>query len=84
MGSRDTTLAHEALYQEFADLLKKYTAHMGSLEVLAVASNLVGKLIALQDQRLVTPALAMKVVAENIELGNAQVLAGLAETKGSA
>lgn len=71
---------HEVAYQELAALLKKHAGHLSSLEMLAVAANLVGKLVAMQDQRKVTPETAMEIVARNIEMGNAQVLA-LLESK---
>jgi hypothetical protein len=47
---------------------------MSALEILAVASNMVGKLVAMQDQRTVSPQMAMDTVSRNIELGNNQVL----------
>ncbi|MBI1359834.1 MAG: hypothetical protein GC155_06060 [Alphaproteobacteria bacterium] len=40
-------------------------------EMLALVSQLVGNLIALQDQRKMTPDMAMQLVARNIEIGNA-------------
>ena len=52
-------------------------------ELLAVAANLVGKLVAMQDQRTMTPAEAMEIVAMNIEHGNKQVLDQLAASRGS-
>lgn len=45
--------------------------HLDPMEMLAIASQLVGNLIALQDQHKVTPEMAMEVVARNIEEGNA-------------
>lgn len=68
---------HEVTYQELNDLLKKHSASLSPLEVLAIASNMVGKLIALQDQRTVTHAMVMSLVANNIEHGNRQVVAEL-------
>lgn len=61
---------HEIAYQELVALVRRQTdAHgLTSLEMLAVAANMVGKLVALQDQRKVTPALAMQIVAKNVEL----------------
>ena len=37
------------------------------------AANMVGKLLAMQDQRKFTAEVAMEIVAMNIERGNAQV-----------
>jgi hypothetical protein len=45
---------------------------------------MLGKLVALQDQRTVLPAMAMEIVAQNIECGNKQVLERLSQSKGIA
>lgn len=73
---------HEVAYRDLCHLVKKHANRLTSLELLAVAANMLGKLIALQDQRVVTPAMAMEVVAQNIEHGNQQVLEQLSQTKG--
>ena len=57
---------------------------MTALEFLAVAANMLGKLVAMQDQRAVTPAMAMKIVADNIEHGNKDVMDRLSKSKGTA
>lgn len=75
---------HEVAYQDLCNLVRKHADDMTSLELLAVAANMLGKLVALQDQRTTTPALAMEVVAKNIEQGNKQVLDQLLQTQGSA
>ncbi|MDE2426348.1 MAG: hypothetical protein KGO96_10635 [Elusimicrobia bacterium] len=70
---------HEVTYQELADLLKRRADKgISALEVLAIAANMVGKLVAMQDQRSVTPEMAMEVVARNVEVGNQQVITNLA------
>ncbi len=43
---------------------------MTSMEILAVMAYSTGSCIALQDQRKVTPELALEIVAKNIEAGN--------------
>jgi hypothetical protein len=75
---------HEVLYQELIALVNKHAGKLDALEMLAIASNMLGKLVALQDQRTVTPAMAMEVVAKNIEFGNEQVLKQIGASKGSA
>jgi hypothetical protein len=65
---------HEIAFQEIAALLDKHAGKLTSLEMLAIAANMVGKLVALQDQRYVTPEKAMNVVIENIQNGNKQVI----------
>lgn len=69
---------HEVAYQDLLALTRKHAESLSPLELLAVAANTVGKLVALQDQRTTTPSKAMDVVARNIEHGNKQVLEQLA------
>jgi hypothetical protein len=75
---------HEVAYQDMIALIRKHADKMSSRELLAVGANMLGKLIALQDQRTTTPAMAMKIVADNIEFGNKQVLERLFQSDGSA
>lgn len=84
MVEKATTEIHQNLYQDLLDLLNKYAGQLPAPEVLAIASNIVGKLMAYQDQRSMTPAMAIELVRENIELGNRQALEILNETKGNA
>lgn len=73
---------HEVLYQELIALVNKHSGKLDALEMLAVASNMLGKLVAMQDQRTVTPDKAMEIVAKNIEYGNKQVLDQLNKSAG--
>lgn len=73
---------HEVLYQELIALVNKHAGKLDALEMLAVAANMLGKLVAMQDQRMVTPAHAMEVVAQNIEHGNLQVLDQISKSAG--
>lgn len=75
---------HEVAYQDLCALVNKHAGKLSSLELLAVASNMIGKLIALQDQRTVSPSAAMELVAKNIEYGNQQILNQLSQSKGNA
>ena len=84
MSTHLAKLEHEVAYQDLCNLVRKHADDMTSLELLAVAANMLGKLVALQDQRTTTPNLAMEVVAKNIEQGNKQVLDQLLQTQGSA
>jgi hypothetical protein len=69
----------EARHQAFRDdsiaLLRKHAGELSSVEMLALAAHLVGQLVALQDQRKVTGAMAMEVVARNVEQGNQEAIA---------
>lgn len=75
---------HEVAYQDICALLNKHAGKLDAIEMLAVAANMLGKLVAMQDQRKFTPAAVMEVVAQNIESGNRQVLAQLTQSRGSA
>lgn len=77
---------HEVAYQKLTDLVREMTDKhkLTSLEMLAVAANMLGKLIALQDQRTTSPDLAMRIVAKNIEVGNRQAIDQLANSQGTA
>jgi hypothetical protein len=75
---------HEIAYQDLARLIRKHANKLTSAELLAVAANMLGKLVALQDQRTMTPAQAMEIVALNIEEGNRQIIDGIGSSRGSA
>lgn len=75
---------HEVAYQDLCALVNKHADKLSALELLAVAANMVGKLVALQDQRTVTPDKAMEVVAQNLEYGNKQVFDRVAISRGTA
>ena len=79
------TPQHEVAYVELTALVRKHVAAgMTPLEVLAIAANMVGKLVAYQDLRVTTVEQAMAVVDENMRLGNEQVVALVANTVGNA
>lgn len=74
---------HEVAYQELIALAAKHP-DLPAPELLAIAANMVGKIVAMQDQRTMTKAQAMEIVARNLELGNAQVVEELLTSAGSA
>lgn len=74
---------HEVAYQDLCKLVSKHADKLSALELLAVASNMIGKLIAMQDQRTVTRDKALDVLIKNLELGNVQVLDQLKNSKGA-
>lgn len=55
--------------------VKPYADALGATGMLACAAYTVGQLIALQDQRSVTPAMAIDLVQANIEAGNQHAMA---------
>lgn len=75
---------HEIAYQDIVALVRKHAEHLSSVEMLAIAANMLGKLLAHQDQRTMTSEVAMEIVAQNIEEGNRQAIAEVMKSKGSA
>ncbi len=75
---------YEVAYQDLCQLVNRHADKLTSLELLAVAANMLGKIVALQDQRTVSPSTAMEIVAKNLEYGNKQVLDQLCQSKGTA
>lgn len=75
---------HEAAYQDLCALVNKHASKLTAEELLAVAANMLGKLVALQDQRSMSTTKAMEIVVRNIEHGNKQVMDQLSQSKGSA
>ena len=84
MSLYKATPEHEVAYQDLCALVNRHADKMTAPELLAVVANMLGKLVALQDQRKVTPVMAMEIVAQNIERGKQQIIAQLAQSKGSA
>ena len=74
---------HMAMKADIAAILDKYRDNH-PLEILAVAAQVVGMIIALQDQAKISPQRAMDVVARNIEAGNQVATAPLSNPAGSA
>lgn len=69
--------AQKAFRHALLDVMKQHGAELQADELLAVASHLVGQLVAMQDQRTMTPAMAMQVVVANIERGNLEAIDNL-------
>ena len=80
-----TTTDHEVAFKDLCHLVSKHGSKVNAMEMLAIASNMVGKLVALQDQRTVTRELALEIVSRNVEEGNRQAIEQLmSRTEGSA
>jgi hypothetical protein len=75
---------HEIAYQDIVALVRKHGEHLSAVEMLAIAANMLGKLLAYQDQRIMTSVMAMEIVAQNIEEGNRQAVAEVMKSEGSA
>lgn len=84
MKSFTPNAADQALHRDIADLIKRHLTPDTQQRVLAIAAQVVGQVLAMQDQRTMTPDRAMQVVIANIEIGNKGVIDSLHNTKGTA
>lgn len=84
MTFKTTDVRHERLYQAMCEAMKTHGADLSAEELLATAANLVGKLIAHQDQRRWSSVAIMEMVGRNIEAGNAEALGEILQTEGNA
>lgn len=66
---------HQVAYEDLVGLLRKHADKMSKEEFLAVAANIVGKIIALQNKATTSKDRALEIVGHNIELGNAEAIA---------
>lgn len=66
--------AHRAFFDDVMKLTKEKYADTPAIELLAIFANTLGKMIALQDPMRYTNELVMKLVADNIEAGNAEAI----------
>lgn len=74
---------HHVAYQDLCALMNKHP-DLSALELLAIAANMIGKLMAMQDQRTISSDLAMEVLIKNLELGNQQAVDQLSKSAGNA
>ncbi|MDE2096629.1 MAG: hypothetical protein KGL39_05225 [Patescibacteria group bacterium] len=65
-------------------VVRSELADVDAAQILAVFAYTLGQIIALQDQRTMSPSMAMTIVSKNIEKGNADLIAELASHKGTA
>lgn len=79
-----TDARHATFKRDLDKLLKKHLSRLPASHMLAVSAQVTDMIIALQDQRTMTPEMAMAIVAENIEVGNKGIINTIMETKGSA
>lgn len=84
LRSQTPNKVHTEIFDELNALLRKHTQHAAPADVLALAANMVGKLIALQDQKSLTGKQALEIVSQNIQIGNKEALALLNHPTGTA
>ncbi len=70
MKSKLPSPRHMAMRDDLIAVIRKHDDAMSAADILAVAAYTVGQIIALQDQRTMTPAMALEIVGANIEAGN--------------
>jgi len=75
---------HKKFRDDVIALLRLYGDKLSAEEILALTSHLVGQILALQDQRTMTREMALKIVGDNIETGNAEAMKEVLDSKGSA
>lgn len=66
-----------AFRTELIELLNRHYGSLPSEHMLAVASHMVGQMIAMQDQRRFTSSAIMELVTRNIEAGNQHAVQSL-------
>ena len=65
---------HAVAYEDICALVGRHAAKVTAVDLLAIAANMIGKLIAIQDRTTMTPARAMEIVMANIEGGNREAI----------
>lgn len=78
------TAAHRAFRDDAIALLRKHAGELDAKDMLAMSAHLVGQILAMQDQRKMTPAMGMETIARNIEVGNAEAIAEVNSPAGKA
>lgn len=73
---------HLAFRKALEAAVAEHADNMDAMDILAVLSHMVGQVIALQDQRKVTPAMALALVDANIAAGNKEVADNLLRAPG--
>ena len=82
--SKPATNVQRALFHDLRAILQKYEG-LAPIEILCLAAQLVGYLIAYQDHTKLTPEQILDLIGQNIEAGNAAALeVAFGETKGTA
>lgn len=82
MKSKTPTPQQLAYRKALEEAMRAHGTTLDATELLPVTAHLVGQLIALQDQRTMTPSMAIELVQTNMEQGNQEVLAGLLNETG--
>lgn len=76
------TEQHLKLREAIIEAIRKAEVDLPAIEILAVISYTVGQILAMQDQRSTTSAMATEIVILNIDAGNADAIDNLSRTVG--
>ncbi len=72
------TAEMDAFRGDLMALFGKYAGQAPAEALLAIASYTVGQIVAMQDQRSMTPEKAMTIVSLNIQIGNNDCVSAVA------
>ena len=81
---QQATPEQEITYAQLCEFLRQYGGNLSPQQFLAMVANVLGKVLALQDQNTMTLNDAMAMINKNIIAGNKQALAAMMHTVGSA
>lgn len=84
MKTTKTKPVHEEFNRAIKAVLEQFKDKLSNMEMLAVSAHLVGVLIAVQDQRIITSAVALDSVSKNIEAGNKEAMEEIQNSAGNA
>lgn len=84
MKNISTNQKQRRIMRDFKGVLEKYKKDLTAQEMLAIASHLVGTLIALQDHTKMTSEEAIQLVQMNIQAGNDAAILASQQPAGSA
>lgn len=82
--SKAPTPDMEAFRNDILAVLNKHAGTLDASEMMALAAYTTGQIMAMQDARKWSPAMALDVVAKNIEAGNAQAITDAHKWMGNA
>ncbi len=75
------TAADEAFRLDAMAMLQRHMTPDTKERLLAVAAQLCGQLLAMQDQRTMTPQMGVDLIWLNVQVGNHQVIGKLANAE---
>ena len=74
---------HIAFRSDLLALLDKHAGKLDASEMLALAAHAIGQIVAFQDQRKMTPDMALSLISRNIEQGNREAMNAMSKTEGT-